>query len=63
MECSHKCAVKENTLMVDKSNLAFIGRVVNTHKRSRFKTKVDAAGEYLTLKGCDCRNVACVYSP
>lgn len=53
MTCSHKCAVKDDTLIVDKySFVAFIGKVVNvtsqqTKKSSWLKTIVETAGEYL----------------
>lgn len=55
IKCSHKCAVKDDTLIVDKYKfVAFIGMVVNvamqqTKKRSRLRTIVEAAKDYLGI--------------
>lgn len=54
-KCSHKCEVKDDTLLVDKYKfVAFIGMVVNvamqqTKKRSRLRTIVEAAKNYLGI--------------
>lgn len=55
MKCSHKCAVTDEALMVDQFTFAaFIGLVVNvalqqTKKRSRLRTIVEAAKDYLGI--------------
>lgn len=55
-KCSHKCVIEEDALIVNKYKfVAFIGKVVNValqqaKKRSRLKTIVEAAGEFLGIK-------------
>lgn len=51
IKCSHKCAVKDDSLTLWPS----LGKIVNvtmqqTKKRSRLKNIVDAANEYLGTK-------------
>lgn len=55
IKCSHKCAVKDDTLIVDKFKfVAFIGMVnvalQQTKKRSRLRTIVKAANDYLGIR-------------
>ncbi len=55
-QCSHKCRVKEDSLVVDQTScIAFICKIINVttkqeKKSDRIKTLVNAAEDFLGIK-------------